>query len=89
VRPSLRLPALVLGHLRSALLPAPCRWNDTVHTQILDHLPVVIEAMSRGKRCQEEARGRPATTAAAADSLDILTEASAATTESARAAHAS
>jgi len=42
-------------------LPAACRWNDTVHTQILDHLPVVIEAMSWGKRCQEEARGRPAT----------------------------
>jgi len=32
---------------------AACRWNDAVHTQILDHLTVVIEAMSCGKRCQE------------------------------------
>jgi hypothetical protein len=55
-----RLWVSVIYALR--LLPAACRWNDTVHTQILDHLSVVIEAMSWGKRCQEQARGRPATT---------------------------
>ena len=43
------------------LLPATCRWNDTVHAKILDHLPVVIETMSCGKRCLEEAGGLPAT----------------------------
>src|SRR5207237_2843173 len=44
-----------------SLLPAACRWNDTVHAQILDHLSVVIEAMSCGKSCLEKARGLPAT----------------------------
>src|SRR5438552_524814 len=43
------------------LLPAACRWNDTVHSQILDHLPVVIETMSCGKCCLEEAGGLSAT----------------------------
>src|SRR5204863_5347661 len=43
------------------LLPATCRWNDTVHAKILDHLPLVIETMSCGKRCLEEAGGLPAT----------------------------
>jgi len=56
----LNLPALGLHHLR--LLPAAGRRDDTVHAQILDHLSVVIEAMSWGKRRQEQARGRPATT---------------------------
>src|SRR5262249_12724091 len=44
------------------LLATASRWNDTVHSQILDHLPVVIEAMSCGKRCLEEGRSGPATT---------------------------
>src|SRR6516165_10091382 len=42
----------------SALPPSACRWNDTVHAQILDHLAVVIEAMSRGKGRQEETSSR-------------------------------
>jgi len=54
--------AKIMIHLYG-LLAAARRWHDPVHTQILDHLPVVIEAMSRGKRCQEEASSRPATTA--------------------------
>jgi len=45
-----------------SLFPAARRRNDAVHAQILDHLSVVIEAVSCGKRCLEEARGRPATT---------------------------
>src|SRR6266850_3382903 len=44
------------------LLAAACRWHDPVYPEIFDDLSVVIEAMSWGKRCQEEARGRPATT---------------------------
>ena len=44
------------------LLPAAGGWHDPVHAQILDHLPIVIEAMRCGKRCKEEPRGRPAAT---------------------------
>ena len=50
------------------LSPAACRWNDTVHTQIFDHLPVVIERVSSGECCQEQASGRSAT--ARANRLD-------------------
>src|SRR5436309_14798467 len=43
------------------LLSAARWWNDTVHPQILDYLSVVIEGMSWGKGCKEQACGRPAT----------------------------
>jgi hypothetical protein len=43
-------------------LSAACWWNDSVHPQILDYLSVVIEAMSWGKGCKEQAGGRPAAT---------------------------
>jgi len=48
--------------IQHALFPAARRWHDPVHPEIFDQLPVVIEAMSGGKRGQEEARRRPATT---------------------------
>ncbi len=35
------------------LLPAGCRWNDAVHTQILDHLPLVIAIFSIASRVKE------------------------------------
>jgi hypothetical protein len=38
---SVCLAALILRHLRSAPMPTACRRNDTIHAQILDHLPVV------------------------------------------------
>jgi hypothetical protein len=38
---SVRLPAVILRPLGSALFAAACRGNDAVHAQILDHLPVV------------------------------------------------
>jgi len=44
------------------LLSAACRRHDPVHAQILDHLAVMIEAMSWGKGGQEQPRGLSATT---------------------------
>src|SRR5437763_16279726 len=44
------------------LLAAAGRWNNPVHPNVFDHLPVVVEAMRGGKRCEEETRGWPAAT---------------------------
>ena len=44
------------------LLPTARGRDDTVHTQILDQLTVMIERVSSGECCQEETRGLPATT---------------------------
>ena len=50
------------------LLPAARGRDDTVHSEIFDQLTVMIERVSSGEYCQEEARGRPAT--ARANRLD-------------------